>query len=184
MDHGGPWILRIDADNFPICLAVINHTENTQNFDLSDLADFSFAETDLAHVQRVVVAAHFFWETNIEEMVRVLPGSWNRAVVEEHVASLVLSQIALLVEILLDGVASLGRRDLKLVASASRDLADVIDDALFLVRPERQIVPQRDLDVVIVVLVRLDEEIVLSERTLVLELDLFSNHFFNIFVLQ
>mmetsp|Transcript_24171 Transcript_24171/g.33384 ORF Transcript_24171/g.33384 Transcript_24171/m.33384 type:complete len:352 (+) Transcript_24171:220-1275(+) len=143
---GGPPVLLVNADQLPVRLAVVDEAEHAQHLHAAHAGRLHDAQPDLAHVQRVVVAAHAHVRVHVRG---VLPGARQAAVVEEDVALLEGAQLALL-RVLLDGVARLVRGDLVLLAAAAGDFADKVYTAsrhacVGICAVQGHIMPQRNL---------------------------------------
>mmetsp|Transcript_41711 Transcript_41711/g.135776 ORF Transcript_41711/g.135776 Transcript_41711/m.135776 type:complete len:242 (+) Transcript_41711:72-797(+) len=140
-------VVHIDHDALPVRLAVVNHRKAAEDLDLGDGPRLQNLGPDLDGINRVVV-------TNVarvgRRVLRVLPRLRERAVVEEHVTEVVVSQLAVL-DVLLDRVEHFARGNLELCARELGDLGDEMDGAV--VGVQWNVVPRRDLLEVSVVVV-------------------------------
>jgi hypothetical protein len=50
------WVIDVNDENFPVCLAFVKESHDSENLDLLDLAGVAYGLTDLADVERVIVA--------------------------------------------------------------------------------------------------------------------------------
>lgn len=56
VELGGEGVVNIDDNDFPVGLALVEESHDTEDLDLLDLASVANGLTDLADVERVVVA--------------------------------------------------------------------------------------------------------------------------------
>mmetsp|Transcript_11452 Transcript_11452/g.42747 ORF Transcript_11452/g.42747 Transcript_11452/m.42747 type:complete len:344 (+) Transcript_11452:355-1386(+) len=143
-----PAVRDIDDDDLPVGFAVVDHAETSQDLHLADRPRGDDAQPDFADVQRVVVAADAGVRVDV---VGVLPGAGEAAVVEEDISLLELAEDALL-HVLLDGVLRLVGGDLKLLAAVLRNLAHEVERSRgavvhFVAVEQRHVVPEGDGDV-------------------------------------
>jgi hypothetical protein len=141
---GGERVIDINDNDLPVSLLLVEESHDTEDLDLLDLTRVTDELTDLADIERIVVALGLGLGV---DSVRVLPGLGEGTVVPE--VTLVgeavsdVSKLALL-DVLLDGVEELLLGDLKLSVGPSRNLNDHVQDSLLLVGVERNIVERRD----------------------------------------
>mmetsp|Transcript_92406 Transcript_92406/g.199794 ORF Transcript_92406/g.199794 Transcript_92406/m.199794 type:complete len:411 (-) Transcript_92406:25-1257(-) len=146
VELGRPAVLGVDDDQLPVGLVLVDHADHAEHLGLADLAGREHAHADLAGVERVAVAG----EAHVRvDVLGVLPGARQAAVVEPDVALAVLAELAVL-GVLLDGVSHALRVDLELLTRGLGDLADevaVVVDGLVLVvdGEERDVVPEGHL---------------------------------------
>lgn len=128
VDDVGQGVLHVDGQDLPVGLALVEQRHDAEHLDLLDLAGAGDGLADLAHVERVVVAAGPRLGVH---GAGVLPRLRERAVVvdvavvREAVAH--EAQRALLC-VLDDGVEGLGLGDLELGVGPARDLDDHVED--------------------------------------------------------
>jgi hypothetical protein len=158
-------VLDVNDDDLPVGLALVEECHDTKDLNLLDLADEPDLLADFADVEGVVVALSFGLSVGRR---RVLPGLhthkcadqpkldgrhamarhlWECTVVPDVsvVGEAVANEAeAALLDVLLDGVERLLLGYLHLRVRPSRDFDHHIQDAIVLVRKERDIVPRRD----------------------------------------
>jgi hypothetical protein len=141
---GGERVIDINDNDLPVSLLLVEESHDTEDLDLLDLTGVTDELTDLADIERIVVALSLGLRV---DSVGVLPGLGEGTIVPE--VTLVgeavsdVSKLALL-DVLLDGVEELLLGDLKLGVGPSRNLNDHVQDSLLLVGVERNIVERRD----------------------------------------
>jgi hypothetical protein len=141
---GSERVVDINDNDLPVSLLLVEESHDTEDLDLLDLTGVTDELTDLADIERIVVALSLGLRV---DSVGVLPGLGEGTIVPE--VTLVgeavsdVSKLALL-DVLLDGVEELLLGDLKLGVGPSRNLNDHVQDSLLLVGVERNIVERRD----------------------------------------
>lgn len=151
------WVVDVNDNDLPVSLTLVQQGHDTQDLDLLDLTDSGDLLTDLTDIQRIVVTLGLgLWV----DLVWVLPGLRESTVVvdvtvvREAVSD--KSQLTLL-GVLDDWVQLLLLGDLQLGVSPSWDLDDHVEDGLFLVGIQWDVVERRD-DLTIL----LDEDLVVQ----------------------
>ena len=109
VEHVRHGVGDVDGDDLPVRLAVVDEAEHAQHLDGADAAHAHLHGADLDAVDRVVVAGVAGVGRG---HLRVLPRLREVAVVEHHVAVLVVAQLAVL-RVLLDRVVQLAGGALK-----------------------------------------------------------------------
>mmetsp|Transcript_16624 Transcript_16624/g.52328 ORF Transcript_16624/g.52328 Transcript_16624/m.52328 type:complete len:290 (-) Transcript_16624:195-1064(-) len=132
-------VVRADADDLPVQLAIIDHRQHAQDLHGLDRALGQRHGADLHDVHGVVVAralGHGVLDAG------VLPGLREHAVVPED-GPVVVAELALL-HVLRDWAPRLLGVHLHLVPRHLRNLDDAVEDAV-LARVQRHVVPRRDV---------------------------------------
>lgn len=168
----GKRILDVDDEDFPVGLALVEESHDTENLDLLDLPDVADLFADLTNVQGVIVALRLRLGVHLGG---ILPGlncthpsaslsetrGQGKASETRHDAthlgeSAVVPDVtvvgetvaheteAALLDVLLDGVHRLLLRDLHLRVRPAGDLDDHVEDAVVLVGEEGDVVEGGD----------------------------------------
>jgi len=152
----GERIINVDNDDFPVGLALVEESHNTEDLDLLDLAGVADLLTDLTDVERVVVTLGLgFWVGGL----RVFPGLRESTVVPDItvVGEAVANETqTTLLNVLLDGVESLLLGYLHLRIGPPRDLDNHVEDTIVGVGEEGDVMEGRNDGVIVL----LDEDTV------------------------
>mmetsp|Transcript_8454 Transcript_8454/g.12472 ORF Transcript_8454/g.12472 Transcript_8454/m.12472 type:complete len:250 (-) Transcript_8454:114-863(-) len=147
IEERGPLVLGIDCDDLPVCLSLIDHTENSKNLHRSDVPRCNNFKPNVAYIQWIVVSSAPLG-IRVDEG-RILPCAWQASIVEENISLLEFTEDSLLL-ILLDGISNLISCNLILLPRKLGDLAYKIKVRCWLVggrvnMDQCNIMPKRNL---------------------------------------
>lgn len=117
----GDWVINVDGQKLPVSLSLVDQCECSQNLDLHNVSAVGYAMTDLANVNRIVIALA---AGGLIDVIGVLPGLRQStvvpdvALVRENVGH--IAQFSLF-DVLLDWIERLVQGDLK--AGGRRDMS-------------------------------------------------------------
>jgi len=149
IEFGRKRIIDVHDDDFPIGLALVEQSHDTENFDLLDLASITYLFSDLADIERIIIAPGLGFGMLLGWIfpgLRESPIIPNVPMMRETVPDEAKSAF---LNILLDRIEGFLLRDLHLSVRPARDLYDHVEDTIALIYEEWDVMEGRD-DVAIV----------------------------------
>lgn len=106
-------VVDVDSKKFPVCLAFINQSECSKNFNLNNVTARSDTRSNLTNVNRIVVTAT---SCCLIDMIGIFPSLRQSSVVPDVAVmreNVCYEAQLLLLDVLLDGIEWIRQRDLK-----------------------------------------------------------------------